>query len=119
MVEVRDLQSIARFDVLVDSLLSEAGKATRAEIELQKDVYFFRVPTDTQTPELDFFAGDFDTIMCPSRIPREKLYRINVIRLHDTLADFVRTYVAPRSRAPLLKMARLQKENFLNRGFPE
>ena len=96
--EVR-IHAIENWAEMLTAYFEEAEKAAEQGIELKNDVYFFQVPTDTQTPTLDFFAADYDTIEFPSTLSPEALRISNTQRLYDSAAIFLHKYVEPKQWA--------------------
>lgn len=61
---------------------SEVRRATVSAIELQPDVYFFKVPKGVDAPDIEPVAGDFDIIRhpCTDRTPQQLLkYNVNAL----------------------------------------
>lgn len=92
------IRRIQNWDEVLQRFFDEASKAADHEIELQEDVYFFTIPTDTDTPVLDFYAGDFDAIRHPVSADGGGLLRRNVLYLRTTAEKFVNKYVPPEAR---------------------
>lgn len=90
------MQEISNWEEMLQRYFDEAIKATAHNIVLKTDVYFFRIPTDTLSPQLDFFAADYDTVEQSNSIESDKLLRINIMRLYDTAAIFLQKYIAPK-----------------------
>ena len=99
---------------MLDDFFQEAAKATEYQIELQSDVYFFKIPINTNTPILEFYAADFDTIIHPSAERNDKLLQLNVTRLNDTADGFVRKYVDAKAQRTHLKELMAARARFVS-----
>lgn len=77
---------------------SEVSRATACNIELQPDVYFFKLPKHTDTPALEPIAADFDIVQHPSKRQGHNLLKYNVVALGTTCKLFIETYVQPEAQ---------------------
>ena len=82
---------------------SQVRRATVNHIELQSDVYFFRVPAHVLVPEIDPLAVDFDIIKHPQESRGDDgLLRYNAGALFLTCKLFIENFVEEDKQKPYL-----------------
>ncbi|MFZ2555758.1 MAG: hypothetical protein WAZ27_02795 [Minisyncoccia bacterium] len=72
---------------------SEVHRATAYAIELQPDVYFFKVPKEVDVPDIEPVAGDFDIVRHPSDKDADTLLRYNVNALGAMCKLFIERFI--------------------------
>jgi hypothetical protein len=83
---------------------SEAARATAHEIELQPDVYFFKLPFNERIPRFVPLAADYDIVRHP--VPEKTLQELgkyNLQALGTTAKLVAETFIEEEKQPPLLK----------------